>query len=119
MQTGFLFCAKAAVPSLASSEAETLAPKLADSTPPPGLELEQLQEVWRRSILPAVESRWIPAWTVLAEAHPSALEGDTLTLEFPVESSFHRDRAEDPKSLTALKEALMYDIVEETQAAVA
>src|SRR5262249_43061571 len=74
--------------------------------PPPTLELEQLQEAWRRSVLPAVEARSIPASAMLAEAHPTALEGDTLTLEFPPEANFHREKAEEPKSIELLQDAL-------------
>ena len=73
---------------------------------PPGLELEQLQEAWRRSVLPAVEQRSVPTAAMLAEAHPAALEGDTLTLEFPKEASFHRERAEEPKTVALLQDAL-------------
>ncbi len=73
---------------------------------PPGLKLEELQEAWRRSVLPAVEQRSIPAQAMLAEAHPARLEGDTLTLEFPRAAAFHREKAEEPKSAALLKEAL-------------
>jgi DNA polymerase III gamma/tau subunit len=76
--------------------------------PPPEMEVElgQLQEAWRRTILPAVESRSIPIGKTLAEAHPSALAGDTLTLEFPQTASFHLKLAEDPKNAAMLREAL-------------
>ena len=77
-----------------------------EAAEPPSLELEQLQEAWRRSILPAVEQRSIPAAAMLAEAHPSALEADTLTLEFPPSASFMSTQAEDPKNSTLLQEAL-------------
>jgi hypothetical protein len=70
------------------------------------VELGQLQEAWRRTILPAVESRSIPIGKTLAEAHPSALAGDTLTLEFPQTASFHLKLAEDPKNSAMLREAL-------------
>jgi hypothetical protein len=70
------------------------------------VELEQLQEAWRRTILPAVESRSIPIGKTLAEAHPSALAGNTLTLEFPETASFHLKLAEDPKNAAMLREAL-------------
>ena len=50
---------------------------------PPSLELEQLQEAWQRTILPAVEEKSIPTASVLREAHPKGLAGDTLTVEFP------------------------------------
>jgi DNA polymerase III subunit gamma/tau len=79
-----------------------------DTPPPPEMEVElgQLQEAWRRTILPAVESRSIPIGKTLAEAHPSALAGDTLTLEFPQTASFHLKLAEDPKNSAMLREAL-------------
>ncbi|HEY0416943.1 MAG TPA: DNA polymerase III subunit gamma/tau [Gaiellaceae bacterium] len=70
------------------------------------VELHQLQEAWRRSILPAVESRSIPIGKTLAEAHPAALAGDTLTLEFPQTASFHLKLAEDPKNAAMLRDAL-------------
>jgi DNA polymerase III subunit gamma/tau len=76
------------------------------SAAPPSLELEQLQEAWKRSVLPAVEERSMPAASVLSEGHPSRLEGDTLTLEFPPAASFHRERAEEPKNAAFLGEAL-------------
>jgi DNA polymerase III subunit gamma/tau len=73
---------------------------------PPSLELEQLQEAWQRTILPAVEERSIPAASVLREAHPADLAGDTLVVEFPSSASFHRQLAEEPKNATLLAEAL-------------
>jgi hypothetical protein len=73
---------------------------------PPSLELEQLQEAWRRSVLPAVEERSIPAGAMLAEARPAKLEGDTLTLEFPPKAGFHREQAEEPKNAGLLGDAL-------------
>jgi DNA polymerase III gamma/tau subunit len=73
---------------------------------PPSLELEQLQEAWQRTILPAVEERSIPAASVLREAHLAGLADDTLTVEFPASASFHRQLAEEPKNATLLAEAL-------------
>jgi DNA polymerase-3 subunit gamma/tau len=73
--------------------------------PPPDVELEQLQEVWSRTVLPAVEERSIPTASVLREAHPSQLAGDTLTLEFPANASFHRRMAEEPKNASLLADA--------------
>jgi DNA polymerase-3 subunit gamma/tau len=73
---------------------------------PIAVELEQLQEAWRRSILPAVEQRSIPIGKTLGEAHPAALDGDTLTLEFPQTASFHLSLAEDPKNAAMLRDAL-------------
>jgi DNA polymerase-3 subunit gamma/tau len=68
--------------------------------------LEQLQEAWQRTILPAVEQRSIPTASMLREAHPAQLAGDTLTVEFPAAASFHRQLAEEPKNATLLAEAL-------------
>jgi DNA polymerase III subunit gamma/tau len=73
---------------------------------PPAVELEQLQEAWQRAVLPAVEEKSIPTASVLREAHPAGLAGDTLTLEFPRNASFHRQLAEDPKNATLLADAL-------------
>jgi DNA polymerase-3 subunit gamma/tau len=78
----------------------------ATSATPPSLELEQLQEAWQRTILPAVEERSIPAASVLREAHLAELAEDTLTVEFPASASFHRQLAEEPKNATLLAEAL-------------
>src|SRR5207244_2334936 len=73
---------------------------------PPSLELSQLQEAWQRTIVPAVEERSIPAASVLREAHPAELAGDTLTVEFPASAAFHRQLAEEPKNATLLADAL-------------
>jgi DNA polymerase III gamma/tau subunit len=83
----------------------TAAPKQPPAAPP-SLELEQLQEAWQRTILPAVEERSIPAASVLREAHPAELADDTLTVEFPSSATFHRQLAEEPKNATLLAEAL-------------
>jgi len=80
------------------------APPAAAATP--SLELEQLQEAWQRTILPAVEEKSIPTASVLREAQPKDLAGDTLTVEFPPAASFHRQLAEEPKNATLLAEAL-------------
>jgi DNA polymerase-3 subunit gamma/tau len=78
-------------------------PKEAPERP---LELEQLQEAWLRSVLPAVEARSIPTASVLREAHPAELEADRLRLEFPPSAAFHRQLAEEPKNASLLEEAL-------------
>jgi DNA polymerase-3 subunit gamma/tau len=72
----------------------------------PPVELEQLQAAWQRSVIPAVEERSVPTASVLREAHPAGLAGDTLTLEFPPAASFHRNLAEQPKNATLLVDAL-------------
>ncbi|HEY8645325.1 MAG TPA: DNA polymerase III subunit gamma/tau [Gaiellaceae bacterium] len=81
-------------------------PPLAAAPEPLRVELEQLQEAWRRTILPAVEQRSIPIGKTLAEAHPASLAGDTLTLEFPQTAAFHMKLAEDPKNSAMLRDAL-------------
>ena len=73
---------------------------------PPSLELEQLQEAWQRTVLPALERRSIPTASMLREAHPAALEDDRLTVEFPPTAAFHRQLAEEPKNAGLLAEAL-------------
>jgi DNA polymerase III subunit gamma/tau len=90
----------------ARPEATRQAVQAAPPPEPPSLELEQLQEAWQRTILPAVEERSIPAASVLREAHPAGLDADTLTVEFPSSASFHRQLAEEPKNATLLAEAL-------------
>ena len=81
-------------------------PEPAPVREPPSLDLEQLQEAWQRAVLPAVEERSIPTASVLREAHPAGLAGDTLTVEFPRNAAFHRQLAEDPKNATLLADAL-------------
>ena len=76
----------------------------------PNLELSQLQEAWARTVLPAVEERGgIPTASLLREAHPAELSGDTLTLEFPPSAQFHLDLVRDPKNAGLLADAL-YDV---------
>ena len=81
-------------------------PASASASAPPSVELSQLQEAWQRTILPAVEQRSIPTASMLREAHPSQLDEDRLTVEFPAAASFHRQLAEEPKNATLLAEAL-------------
>jgi len=76
------------------------------SAEPPSVELEQLQEAWQRTVLPAVSEKSIPTSSMLAEARPLALADDTLTIEFPPTASFHRKLAEEPKNATLLRDAL-------------
>jgi len=95
------------VSAVSTHTVEVPAPPSTEPPPsPPSLELEQLQEAWQRTILPAVEERSIPAASVLREAHPADLADDTLTVEFPSSASFHRQLAEEPKNATLLAEAL-------------
>ncbi len=97
--------AESGMASLAGPEAPTTA-EPARAPAPPDVDLRQLQEAWQRTILPAVEEKSIPTASVLREAHPKGLAGETLTLEFPRAASFHRQLAEEPKNATLLAEAL-------------
>jgi DNA polymerase-3 subunit gamma/tau len=81
-------------------------PEPAPAREPPSVDLEQLREAWQRAVLPAVEEKSIPTASVLREAHPAGLAGDTLTLEFPRNAAFHRQLAEEPKNATLLADAL-------------
>jgi DNA polymerase-3 subunit gamma/tau len=100
----------AAAPTAADAEPATAtATARADAGPEPALpplELAQLQDAWQRGVLEAVRARSIPIGTLLVEAHPIALEGDTLTIEFAPEAGFHRGQVDDPKSLAMVRDAL-------------
>ena len=93
------------VPIAAPEEADR--PDAAAEPPsPPPLELDQLKAAWQRSVIPAVEERSVPTASVLREAQPAGIAGDTLTVEFPAAASFHRQLAEEPKNATLLVDAL-------------
>ncbi len=96
----------AANPQVASTVPGTESADSAESSPPPSVDLEQLQDAWQRTILPAVEHRSIPAASVFREGRPAGLSDDVLTLTFPAAADFHRKLAEEPKNATLLKEAL-------------
>jgi len=70
------------------------------------LTFEQVHDAWTRSVLPAVKERSIPVASLLAEASPSSLEDDTLTLSFKQSADFHRGLVEEPKNLTVVRDAL-------------
>jgi DNA polymerase-3 subunit gamma/tau len=100
---------RAGAPALAAESPAVATPPPAPPAPPaeaPSVALEQLQEAWQRTILPAVEDKSIPTAAMLREAHPAALADDILTLEFPAGANFHRQLAEEPKNATLLQEAL-------------
>jgi DNA polymerase III subunit gamma/tau len=97
-------------PSPTSSRAEP-SPAPSSSTPPaesdlPEIELSQLQDAWQRGIVAAVRERSIPVATLLHEAHPAGLDGDTLTLEFSPGAEFHRRQVEEAKNAALLRDAL-------------
>ena len=72
----------------------------------PPLELDQLRDAWQRNVVEAVRTRSIPISTLLAEARPVDLNGDTLTVEFAPAAGFHRAQIEEPKNLALLRDAL-------------
>jgi hypothetical protein len=53
-----------------------------------------------------VQERSIPVATLLGEARPAALEGETLVLEFAPIADFHRRQVEEPKNLEHVHAAL-------------
>ena len=97
------------VPAPAAGPAPVAGEPESSSSPAPDVSLEQMQEAWTRSVLPAVKERSIPAATLLAEASPSGLEGDTLMLSFRPGAEFHRTQAEEPGYAQLLRDAL-YDV---------
>ena len=88
------------------------APQVVAAEPDPepprahGIELEQVAEAWDRTILDAVRERSIPVASLLTEARPTELSGDTLTVEFPVGADFHRRQVAEPQNIGLLREAL-------------
>ena len=96
-------------------EPSVVEPPVVDDAPPPieasepqasGIELEQVVDAWQRTIVEAVRERSIPVASLLAEARPTELEGDTLTLAFPAEADFHRRQVAEPGNIGVLRDAL-------------
>jgi DNA polymerase-3 subunit gamma/tau len=98
-------------PAAGPAPADT-SPSYGDDDEPssaPDVSLEQMQDAWARSVLPAVKERSIPIATLLSEATPSGLEGDTLMLTFRPGADFHRKQIDEPANAKLLREAL-YDV---------
>jgi DNA polymerase-3 subunit gamma/tau len=74
--------------------------------PAPELRLEQVADAWQRTIVETVRGRSISVASLLADATPTGLAGDTLTLEFPPGNDFHRQQVAEPKNIGLLREAL-------------
>jgi hypothetical protein len=72
----------------------------------PDLGLDQVVDAWQRSIVEAVRERSIPVASLLAEATPTELADDTLTLEFPAGADFHRRQVGEPTNIGVLHDAL-------------
>ena len=79
---------------------------LASEPEAPELTLEQVADAWQRSVVEAVRERSIPVASLLAEATPTALTDDTLTLAFPAGADFHRRQLAEPQNLGLLRDAL-------------
>ncbi len=71
---------------------------------PISVELQRLQEAWQRSIVPAIAS--IPSRSIFQEAHPVALEGSRLSIEFPHSAAFHCKMATEEKNRNQLADAI-------------
>jgi DNA polymerase-3 subunit gamma/tau len=84
--------------------AEAPAPTLESEAPP--IALEHVADAWERTIVEAVRERSIPVASLLADAKPTELAGDTLTLEFPPGADFHRRQVAEPTNIGLLREAL-------------
>jgi len=89
----------------------TTVPSVETPDPPPiaeapDLELDQVADAWQRSVVETVRERSIPVASLLAEATPTGLAGDTLTLEFPAGADFHRRQISEPQNIGLLREAL-------------
>jgi DNA polymerase III subunit gamma/tau len=94
------------VPERIAPSSSTSAPDQPKNPEEPPVDLEQIQQLWKQAILPAMEERSIPVASVLNEARPVELAGDRLVVEFPPAASFHRNLAEDPKNATLIANAL-------------
>jgi DNA polymerase-3 subunit gamma/tau len=92
-------------PPTEASATET-PPRRPEEPDAPQVELEQVADAWQRSIVEAVRERSIPVASLLAEATPTGLADDTLTLEFPAGADFHRRQVAEPSNLGVLREAL-------------
>ncbi len=72
----------------------------------PHIALEQVADAWQRSVVEAVRERSIPVASLLSEATPTVLADDTLTLEFPAGTDFHRRQVAEPQNIGLLRDAL-------------
>jgi len=93
-------------PEAPAPSPSALAPTAAPPPESPDLELEQVADAWQRSIVETVRERSIPVASLLAEATPTELAGDTLTLEFPAGNDFHRQQIAEPQNIGLLRDAL-------------
>jgi DNA polymerase III gamma/tau subunit len=92
-----------ATPAPSPSQPQREEPPTAET---PSLELEQVADAWQRSVVETVRERSIPVASLLAEATPTELAGDTLTLAFPAGADFHRRQIAEPQNIGLLRDAL-------------
>jgi DNA polymerase-3 subunit gamma/tau len=93
-------------PATATEAPEGAPPPPSEEPEAPKIELEQVVDAWQRTIVEAVRERSIPVASLLAEATPTELAGDTLTLEFPAGADFHRRQVAEPGNIGVLRDAL-------------
>jgi len=95
-----------AQPAVTASIAANPAAEEPHAAPAPELKLAQVADAWQRTIVETVRGRSISVASLLADATPTELAGDTLTLEFPPGNDFHRQQVAEPKNIGLLREAL-------------
>jgi DNA polymerase-3 subunit gamma/tau len=97
-----------------------------EERPGPPLDLDRLTEIWPAA-LETVRSANAMVGALLAEARPSALDGDRLTVSFPETAAFLKRKAEAPanrelvadtiKGLTGRLVAVAYELSESVEQA--
>jgi DNA polymerase III subunit gamma/tau len=98
---------QASVPATVTKAPTTeAAPPDEGAQPPSDLKLEQVADAWQRTIVETVRGHSISVASLLADATPTGLAGDTLTVEFPPGNDFHRQQISEPKNIGLLREAL-------------
>jgi DNA polymerase-3 subunit gamma/tau len=89
-----------------SPPAPVEAPPAEEGPQAPALALAQVADAWQRTIVETVRGRSISVASLLADATPTGLADDTLTVEFPPGNDFHRQQISEPKNIGLLREAL-------------
>jgi DNA polymerase-3 subunit gamma/tau len=91
-------------PSAGAEKAEPIEHEQASPDEPVPVELQRLQEAWKRSIVPAIAS--IPTRSIFQEARPVSLEGSLLRIEFPRSAAFHQKLAGEDKNSAQLADTI-------------
>jgi hypothetical protein len=89
----------------------------------PALSIARVEEMWP-AVAEAVGQQNAMVAALVAEARPSALEGDRLTISFPADAGFHKKKAEANRdlvlgalrSLTGTALAVAFELSETTEA---